>query len=60
MTQQEIEDLHKVLNNMKTFGGGFASKLSDAWRHADRTNSDKLYSVFKNYYDKYHPNNFGS
>lgn len=38
---------------MKKYGGGFASRLADAWMHADGTNQAKLEGAFGYILDGY-------
>lgn len=43
----------RVLNNMKRYGGGFASKLAEAGLHADDANLEKIKIAFSEYWSTY-------
>lgn len=44
-----------TLRTMQRFGGGFASKLADAWMAADSTNASRLRDAFPEMARKYGP-----
>ena len=46
MNQQTIE-------NMKRYGGGFASRLAELWQVADAQNQKKLEDAFGDVFDRY-------
>lgn len=46
---------HQTLLAMKDYGGGFASRLAEAWSFADSTNSAKLGAAFDNIVHAYAP-----
>lgn len=48
----DLDDL-KALEAMKRYGGGFASRLAEAWMHADMQNSAKLREAFGDLLDNY-------
>ena len=55
MTSQER---WTTLQNMITFGGGFASRLGQAWMRADTGNSNALAGAFPDLIDKFQPANW--
>lgn len=46
-------DLHTVLVTMRHYGGGFASRLADAWMRADSMNSARLAEAFTDLLERY-------
>ena len=46
-------ELHKTLNEMEKYGGGFVKALAKAWKRADRINHLKLKEAFGDIFSKY-------
>jgi hypothetical protein len=46
-------DKHKLALKMHKHGGVFASRLADAWLHADLINQERIESVFSNFFENY-------
>lgn len=55
-SQQQFE----TIRNMQQYGGGFASKLAEAWLRADSWNCARLAAAFPDLIDKYQPSNWQS
>lgn len=51
--ERSSDDYLKISNNLKSFGGGFASALGEALIRADVENTKKLESVFSELFDQY-------
>jgi hypothetical protein len=49
MNDEEI----KVVEKMSQYGGSFVCALSNAFRHADRVNINKLKNTFPEYWEQY-------
>lgn len=47
----------QTVNNMKQYGGGFASAIGEAWMLADSHNTARLVEAFPHLIDKYNPVN---
>jgi len=52
-------EMYETLMNMERFGGAFVRKLTLLYWAADRSNKAKLEAVFPEYFEKYHPDNWG-
>lgn len=39
-------ELHRTFTAMRTHGGGFVSRLADAWLHADPANRARIEAAF--------------
>jgi hypothetical protein len=46
--------LERIVSSMETYGGGFVSALSIAFRRADMSNRRRIVSVFGDVLDRYH------
>lgn len=56
-------DEYNLLYHMRLFGGGFASRLADAWMHADEKNQAILrreYGALLESYRKFFNSNTGN
>lgn len=49
------DQLSTTLDAMNYYGGGFVSKLSDAWRYADAENQARLAAAFPHLLAQYGP-----
>lgn len=57
MNWQDLNDQQKylVLAAMCAYGGGFVSRLAEAWVHADVTNTARLEQAFPDMVERYGP-----
>jgi pyruvate/2-oxoacid:ferredoxin oxidoreductase beta subunit len=49
MNDEEME----VVEAMEKYGGSFVKSLAGCFRHADRTNINKLFNAFPEYWKQY-------
>lgn len=48
-------ELHRTFSAMKAHGGGFASRLADAWMYADPDNRARIQASWPELIDAYGP-----
>jgi hypothetical protein len=48
------EQLHAAAHAMKRTGGGFASRLADAYLYADLNNQERILTAFMDLFEKQH------
>lgn len=53
MEKYTHDELMKICERMKTFGGSFASSLATTFIKADKINRGKLIDAFPEYFEKY-------
>lgn len=47
------EQLHAAAHEMKRTGGGFASRLADAYFYADLNNQERILTAFMDLFEKF-------
>lgn len=47
------EQLHAAAHAMKRTGGGFASRLADAYLYADLNNQERILTAFMDLFEKF-------
>lgn len=47
------EQLHAAAHEMKRTGGGFASRLADAYLYADLNNQERILTAFMDLFEKH-------
>jgi hypothetical protein len=48
-------ELHRTFTTMRAHGGGFVSRLAEAWLHGDSINRERLASAFPDLLRKFGP-----
>lgn len=49
------EQLHAAAHEMKRTGGGFASRLADAYLYADLNNQERILTAFMDLFERFIP-----
>lgn len=49
------EQLHAAAHEMKRTGGGFASRLADAYLYADLNNQERILTAFMDLFERFMP-----